>query len=77
MLLLLSADFFHNFLFQKIITEKLSECQTVCKGYQQTTKFAATVLPAKKYSDIMFCLQVIRGLESTDRLNINPSLIQK
>ena len=55
-----SADFFQNYLFQKILSGTLSECQTVwiqvrtdilsvliwvqtvCKGYQQTTKFTAS-----------------------------------
>ena len=45
-----SADFFQNQLFQAILSETQSEYQTIwiqirtdfiCKGYQQTTKFAA------------------------------------
>ena len=45
-LLLSSADFFQNYFFQKILSGTLSECQTVwiqtvCKGYQQTTKVAS------------------------------------
>ena len=44
MLLLSSADFFKNLLFQNILLGKLSECQTVwiqtvCKDHQQATKF--------------------------------------
>ena len=39
------------------------------------------MLPAKNDSDVMFCLQVIRGLESIDHLCIYPirciGLIQK
>ena len=31
----------------------------------------STVVPAKSDSDIMFCLQVIRGLELIDHLCIN------
>ena len=31
-----------------------------------------TVVPAKSDSDVIFCLQSIRGLESTDHLFINP-----
>ena len=31
-----------------------------------------TVLPAKSDSDIMFCLQIIRDLESIDHVCINP-----
>ena len=37
----------------------------------------STVLPAKSYSDVAFCLQsyqVIRDLESIDHLCINPIL---
>ena len=36
--------------------------------------FHCTVLPAKSDSDLTFCLQVIRGLESIDHLCINPIL---
>ena len=32
----------------------------------------ATVLPVKNDSDVMFCLQIIRDLESIDHLCINP-----
>ena len=60
MLLLSSADFFHNWLFQNILLGTLSEyftvriqirpdilsgliwVQSVCKGYQQMKKFAAS-----------------------------------
>ena len=47
MLLLSSADFFQNELFRKILSGTLSESvliwvQTVCKGYQQMTKGAAS-----------------------------------
>ena len=68
MLLLPSADFFQNLLFQKILSGTLSECQmvwiqirtymllvlilvkTVCKGYQQTTKVAASQERVKQAS---------------------------
>ena len=61
MLLLSSADLFRNWLFQKILSGTLSECQmvwiqirtdilsvpiwvqTVCNGYQHTTKVAASM----------------------------------
>ena len=33
---------------------------------------STTVLPAKSDSDFMFCLQVIRDLQSIDQLCINP-----
>ena len=54
--------------------------QTVCKGYQQTTKVAAskerfelfTVLPAKSDSYVMLCLQSYQGLKTIDHLCINP-----
>ena len=44
------ADFFKKiYIFKKILSETLSECntvwiwaQTVCKGYQQTTKVAVS-----------------------------------
>ena len=40
MLLLSSADFFQIYLFQTILSDTLSECQTVwiSKGYQQQQK---------------------------------------
>ena len=37
-----------------------------------STNEPLTVVPAKSDSDVMFCLQSIRGLESTDHLFINP-----
>ena len=38
----------------------------------------STVVPAKSGSDVMFCLQSIRDLESTGHLFINPiGLIHK
>ena len=40
--------------------------------YGEDALLKGTVLPAKSDSDVMFCLIVIRNLESIDHLCINP-----
>ena len=39
-----------------------------------TNSAIGTVLPAKSYSDVMFCYKIIRNLESIDHLCISPIL---
>ena len=47
------------------------QCELL-RGDGSTLYGVSTVLPATSDSDVMFCLQVIRGLESIDLLCINP-----
>ena len=78
-LLLSSADFFQNKLFQKILSGTLSVChtvwiqilsvliwvQTVCKGYQQTTKVSASKEIDKRGMWIYLLLFIGPGREKT------------
>ena len=67
-MLLSSADFFQKNSFRNtiIVSNSLNPdqdrhlsalicVQTVCKGYQQTTKFSATVMLTKSDSDVILC----------------------
>ena len=62
-----------NDFIKKNLSRILSECQfgsksgrttwvlvqNVCKDHQQRTKLAATVVPTKSDSDVIFCLQLL------------------
>ena len=61
---------FHTLILNFILGLQILQLFTSCNIYLRLN----TVLPAKSDSDVMFCLQVIRGLESIDHLCINPIL---
>ena len=50
----------------------IAQCYVIIKDKRGVG--SGTVLPAKSDSDVMFCYQVIRNLESIDYLCSNPIL---